>query len=471
MVKNALMCLLLLCMSVSGFAVDVADVDPKVRVVVNAPQVEMGKYLSVRIEYIGDSVPETSNLQQWYEDFFVDRRAQEAEKLPNGWFKYTEYLRLYPRKMGNRVLHAIALGGAIAQPVKISVMPAVRDGIDGTPHWQSLPDRIWQGQTITVSIIQNLLHPANQIVMEDGKFPGFYVEQLDHKTVQQGTNKIVQLHWLFTAQTSGLVQLEAPAIEQRGRGRWRFYLPRTKIKVKPLPSYMPPTVPVGKLSIRTGVIELDKKTFWIVEIQNMGQLPDEIYGIRTQLSELTGSPKESVKVSVNRADSHSSMNFVHRYSIPVADWRLGFTDGPEIFVQYFDVDEGRIKIVTDRLPGIWSVPRVWHKALLFMPGLILISALVASIKGIKNILAWRRYQLLLKQTNNPHELRRLLLAQGNYCSLDTWSSVKDSHIAKQIVRQLNTLCFARSCHFSLDEIKYQVVNFHTYRRWSKFVLS
>lgn len=467
MVKSLLNGLLLLCVSVTCFAVERTEINPEVKVVVDKSQVEMGKYLFLRIEYVGDSVPEISNLQKWYDDFFVDRREQEAEKLANGLIKYTEYLRLYPRRVGNMVLGAIAMGGAIAQPVRIKVNAAVRNGIDGTPHWLPLPSSIWQGQTIAVSIIQNSLHPSNQVVIEAGLFPGFYVQQLNDKTELQETIKTVQLRWLFTAQTTGLMQLEAPAIEQRGRGRWRFYLPRATIKVKPLPSYIPPTVPVGKLTIRTGVSQVDQKPVWTVELQNKGQLTEEIYGIRRQLSELTGTPVEVIKVSGYHPDKDNPMTAAHRYSVPVPDWSMGFINGPEITVQYFDVDEGRIKSVTGSLPGVWYVTRLWRNVLLLVFGLIVVIVSVIGFRTIKNIQAWRSYRHLLKQSTNPHELKRLLLEPGDFCTLDAWSVVKVDPMAKQITRKLNALCYSRSCHFSFNEIKKLIIGFHTFRRWLK----
>jgi len=465
MVKLVVICFLFFFISGSGFAETMNEIAPEVKVIVNKPQVEMGKYLTVRIEYTGDSVPELSNLQQWYEDFYVERQEQEAEKLANGLFQYTEYLRLYPRKVGSRVLGAIALGGAIAQPIKINVKPAVRNGIDGTPHWQPLPDSIWQGQTIEVSIQQNSLHPSNQITMEEGKFPGFYVEELDDKTIIQKHLTTVQLRWLLTAQGSGLMQLEAPVIEQRGRGRWRFYLPRTLIKVKPLPSYIPPTVPVGKLSIHADVIEIDNKPVWTVELQNTGQLPDEVHGIRKQLSELTGLPLEEVEVSVYRPDKHSPETHRHRYRIAVPNWTWGFTDGPKIRVQYFDVDKGRIKTVSDSLPGVWYITKVWRNILWFVFVLMFLLALILSTRIIKNMLAWRRYRQLLRQTKHAHELRRILLTPGDCATLDAWSATKHCHKAEQIARQLNAHCYARLCHISFDDIKQLVIDFHTYRRW------
>ncbi|MCU7939254.1 MAG: hypothetical protein KZQ64_16350 [gamma proteobacterium symbiont of Bathyaustriella thionipta] len=442
-----------------------ASIEPEVKIVLNTSEVEMGKFILVRIEYRGDSVPEISNIQQWYDDFFVDRRDEGAEKFPDGLIVYTETMRLYPRKTGDIVLASVALGGAIAQAVKIKVTPAIRSNINGTPQWQALPETIWQGQTVEISILQNLLNSSNQVVTEEAQFPGFYVERLDQKVTTQNTIKTVQLHWRITAQTSGLIQLDPPAIVQRGRGRWRFYLPRATIQVKPLPSYIPPTVPVGRLSIRTGVMQINNKPLWTVEIQNEGQLPDEIYGIRTQLSKLTGASLESVEVSASRPDSTSPLTSIHFYRVLVPDFSWGFNDGPEVVIPYFDVDEGSLKKMTEKLPGVWYFSTQWLN--LFFIVLVLLSVIIVIVctRSMKTFLAWRHYRCLLKQAGNPHELRRLLIAQGPFLTLSDWSASKQSKRANQIAAALNCLCFSPSSEISLDEIKQIIIVFSTYRRW------
>ena len=486
MVRSFLLYCLLLLLPLSGHTADVAEL----WILADKNQLEMGKYLSVRLVYIGNDIPDTSHLETWYEDFFVDRGETEAEDLPGGLIQYTERMRLYPRSAGSKMLHSIALGGAFSQPVGIEVKPVIRDGIDGTPQWQSLPESIWQGETIKVTVVQNLLHPSNEIVMENVSFPGFYVQKIGQEIVQEqiieNNKKTVHLNWLITAQSYGIFQLELPAIVQRGRGRWRFYLPRAVIRVKPLASYIPPTIPVGKLSIHTGLTYEEDKPFWFVELHNEGQLPEEVYGIRTQLAELTGQPVEAVKQLTDKetssedstgAGSDSPLDFVHRYQIPVPEWTWGISAGPEIMVPYFDVHKGHVITVSKRLPAVWYISKTGRYLLFIMLAFILVVILNMSFKRLKNILAWRRYRDLLRQVNQAHELRKILLAQGNFLTLEAWSAFEISldtsrmgqgNMTKHIARQLNALCYARTTQISVDEVKHQVIDLHTFRYWLMF---
>ena len=462
-----------------------SEEESHLKIIVDKSQVEMGKYLSARIVYTGKHIPDSSHLEKWYDDFFVDRRNKESETLANSLIQTTEFLRLYPRATGNKVLHSIALGGAIAYPVKIKVIPVIRNQIDGTPHWQPLPETIWQGETIKLSISQNLLDLSNQIVIEDGLFTGFVTQLLDQKevkndNVEQKNQKNIQLSWLITANSPGTFQLEAPAIVQRGRGRWKFYLPRVHLKVKPLPSYIPPTIPVGKLSIQTGFFYAQKQAFWFVDLHNEGLLADEIYGMRTQLSELTGQPIETVTFSALHTQQNASLESVHRYQVAVPQWSWAFNEGPEIIVPYFDVLEGQIKRVSKKLPGVWNIPYTAIYVLLLVIGVIVMLVILQLFRGLKTILAWQTFSKHLNDSHTPYELRQLLLAQGSFLNLEQWSQAKyfysRTNAAKCIARQLNRLCFSQlknqqlinkteSPEVSINRIKYLLTELYTLKFW------
>ncbi|WP_198265731.1 BatD family protein [sulfur-oxidizing endosymbiont of Gigantopelta aegis] len=264
------------------------------KIIPSKTTIEMGKFLSVKLVYTGDELPGKANLQGWYREFFVNHQSIDDENLTNGLLKQTEIVHLYPRRSGNLVLHALALGGAIARPISIKVTDAIRKGINGTPIWQGVPDKpIWQGETIQISIVQKLLQTSNQVTVEKVNFPSFVVKSL----AQEKTPDEVKIRWLLTAQKSGFISLEPPKIIQRGRGRWRFHLPYITINVKPLPSYIPPTVPVGHLSLSAYLDDKNNRPFWLVEIKNSSLLMEEVYGIRTQIAKKMGVLLADIQLS------------------------------------------------------------------------------------------------------------------------------------------------------------------------------
>ncbi|MFK5984316.1 MAG: hypothetical protein QM479_02655 [Pseudomonadota bacterium] len=470
--------------------------DVELLVKVNKNKVEIGKYLSVRIIYTGNNLPESSNIKSWYKNFYIEARDTETEKLANGSIRHIEFLRLYPRVVGDMVLHSIAQGGAISQPIKIKVKAAIRNGVNADPHWLALPKTIWQGQTIKISLSQNLLAASNQVFVDKFILPGFTVigpEQLtvsestvSENTVSESTvseqisskqpkspNKspIVELNWLITANNYGTFDLQLPAIIQRGRGRWNFYLPAKSIRVKPLPSYLPSTIAVGKLSLQTGIIYQQETPFWFIELHNQGQLAEEVYGIRSQLAKLTGVDSELIQLVKTQASSKMDLTFVQRYQLPIPQWSWGFNHGPKLVISYFDVDKGQLQSVSKQLPTIWHIPKKWQIIFFSLLAFMVLVCLWLVFRFISQIKAWLAYRALLSHSDDANKLRKLLLAQGNYLSLEAWAIAntlsKRPNPAKYIAGQLNSLCYARETAISVKSIQVLLIELHSFTFWLK----
>lgn len=69
---------------------------------------------------------------------------------------------------------------------------------------------------------------------------------------KEGLYKL-KIGWALTAITSGQHNIYLPPIEYSvsGVSRKKFFLTSTSINIKALPSYLPPTIPVGKVSIQS----------------------------------------------------------------------------------------------------------------------------------------------------------------------------------------------------------------------------
>jgi hypothetical protein len=394
-------------------------------------------------------VPEIANLNKWEEIFFIDRQDPEQDNLANGNIKYTEKLRLYPREIGNKVLDSIALGGAISKPVSISIKPAIRNNIDATPYWLKSPKIIWQGQTIDLSIAINLFNPSNQVAVEDAIFPFFDIKKLANKINTSKGHKSVILTWQLTAQTPGTYQLEAPIIEQRGHGRWRFYLDRKIIEVKPLPSYLPPTMAVGEVSIETKL----NKGSWQINIKNKGPLANEIYGIRTQLAEISQQTIDSIHQSKEIDPLNPQIN-IQTYQIPIPDWSWGFGKGPELSLVYFDVKTGLLKKLKTNLQASWKFPMAFNVLFILSLITLLFFLLKTSIK------MYTRYKFIqtIKAATNAHQLRKIILVQVHCITLEEWANQTKKNSAYKIAKQLNQLCYAKSSHLSLNKINSTLIS-------------
>lgn len=413
-------------------------------------EVEIGKYINAKIIYSGEQSVGTAKLQQWQPHFVIDRRDTETESLIDGQIQTTEKLRLYPRKTGELLLQSIALGGAIAAPIRVQVNPSIRNGIDGTPQWQSLPNQVWQGEPFEIAIKTALLHPSNRIKVEEPQFPGFKVAELPRITRTNNKGKTVIYRWQLIAQTFGVTQLTAPSIEQRGRGRWRYYLAPQTIKINPLPSYIPPTVPVGSVQAEARILDRHGKQFWVIDVSNTGNLANEIYGLRTQLAKLANHSVTDVIIE-NLASTNDALN-QQRYLIPIANWSLGRLTSSPIKLRYFDTTAGQLKTLYIDLPSTWNIPAYGHVVLGILCATILFYSLFLFNRQFRKYRNKRQITQDILAIKTANELRQYLLSIEQLSSREACTA--DKHNAEQrLANKLNQLCFADAQTASLVTIK------------------
>lgn len=404
-------------------------------------EVEIGKYLSLQIVYEGESAVGSADLQQWTDDFHIDVRGSGTENLLSGAIRTTQDLRLYPRVLGEAVLERIALGGAVAGPWRVNVVPAVRNGIDATPRWLPVPDRVWQGQTIEIGVEAALLHPSNQIALDDPVLPGFDSQPLPRQSELRDGVEVVGLRWRVTALQPGRHRLELPPIEQRGRGRWRFFLRAPEIRVLPLPSYLPPSVPVGKVTLESTLGRSDGPRHWEVVVRNQGRLPDASYGLRAALASAAGIDPERVEVADVEPDPATG-GTLQRYRVPLPKWSLGWGEGPPVRLRYFDTDAGALTDVLTRLPPAWRLP-AYAVLVLSAVGVLLLAAFaIWLVRATHRGLARQRLLQQLDQAPDAHALRRLLITSAGHRTLSDWAAAQPDPAATEAAASINKACFS-----------------------------
>ena len=437
------------------------------KVVTDKTETEMGKSLSVQLVYYGQNIPEPAQLYSWKKDFYIEDMSRDSEHLPGGYIKTTQYLRLYPKTTGVKTLHAIVQGGAIARPVDINIRPLIRNNINGAPHWKTPPKAIWQGETITVSIVQNLMSENNQIKTEEARFTGFSVLHSWQESQYINGIKTVQLNWQLKAQNYGHFSLEAPSVVQRGsRGRWRFYLPAIKIIVKPVPAYIPATVPVAKAEVSSKLERLNNQPFWQLSIKTRGYQAEEIYGIRSRLAKMAHTTPERVKFTANELLTNTGKQSVQSWRVAVPTWTIPLKN-THLSIDYFDPELGQLKQVQVQLPSVWYFP-VLAQYLLFILLLLIISMsgfyLHKWFRSRQKRIAFIR---AIETSNSAEQLRQLLLQTSGSRTLSEWAEPVQKKNVKDLAQSLNLLCFKASNTKTendlLNAIKSQLIDYYSHK--------
>lgn len=402
--------------------------------------VEFGKFITVDIVYEGGKPYGDFDLQQWQGDFFIDYRGKAREAIDDKRVRITQHLRLYPRGTGSLVIERIAFGGTIAGPIRIQSLPPLRKGVDASPQLHSLPNVIWQGQQITLTVDVPLLHPSNRIKAEEVAFEGFKVLGVDKSKLQKNGAEVVRLQWHLVAEQARIQQLAPPAIEQRGRGRWRFYLPFTSVNVRPLPSYLLPGVPVGNFSAQATVEKILGIKWWVVSLESQGDLSTDVYGVRNYMATLAGVGARSVhKTAKPWAGGVASQE----YRVKVPDWSLG-RKLPLLNLRYFDTEAGRMREFPVSFPSAWNIPKSVFWLIVFLFLAVLGTLGLLSHRLLQKFQSLQHIKQAILNAPNADALRTILLATGPFVSLTAWAESMQSEGAVKQAEQINALSFSIS---------------------------
>lgn len=403
----------------------------------NNTNIEMGKFILAKLSYFGEKDPGFSNLSSWETDLHVDRRDREVTQFDKTTILVTEVIRLYPRKTGIINLPPIALGGAMLVPQTIHVSPAIRDGINGLPTWQLSDQNVWRDQAFTLSVTAALFHPSNKIKIDTPEVAGIvFGFRQQHRHEVNGVTTVT-VSWQAHAQRKGDFHLNLPPIEQRGRGRHKFYLPVKALIVKPVPAYLPPTVLIGSPEVTT---TLSGNT-WQIQIANRGILPSQLYGVTRNLADIAYIGVDNIEQRINNNNGVA----YHDYQTTLPNWAFGEFSRHYFELPYFDTAQGKLHHHLVVLPSLWRVPS-WFMILL---GLIALAMITFIAKFALSKSAEFKYRKAFNEAESSKIKREILLDHSQQDSLTEWAKNPDKALklsAKQqaeLAQRLNIDCFRK----------------------------
>lgn len=208
-----------------------------------------------------------------------------------------------------------------------------------------------------------------------------------------------------------------------GVPRFTFYLPRLRLRVRPLPEYVPPGTPVGRLVIDTrarphGLVREGRLYFWRLRLQGIGIPGAQLPALDTHLS---GGPAivvlNSTRVARRRLTDKGLSSEVD-YTVSFKTRRVGWLQLPRPTLRYFDPLDGHLKTLTATSIDVVSLNLFGFMALI-----------LAGVGG----LGWatRRGAQALRRRHRARHARRLALR-----------SVVNSHDAGMLRHALDQLARA-----------------------------
>jgi hypothetical protein len=341
----------------------------------SARQVELGKPFFIDLRTGIQSSPLANiDLTALKSDFFVREIMDVHYDAVNK--QQVLRLKVYPRDKGILTIPSLQFAGQSSSPLTIEISSAI-DPKTGKPlevYFSYDNEPLWAKQqwVVTAGIISDakIVHleseqPTLQFFDQIALTPGQHSQAGDGKFRHE-------TGWVLFPARAGNFELELPAIKyyRDGVNTHNFYPPHLQVTVRPLPVYIPGTVPVGRLSIR---LEGPAQPFMISGDLNHYQL--QIIGEGIQLADMpvislqSLEPSETlhyqyIKEAQQELSTHGLSSKVS-YRFPFVTAKTGLVTFAEIRLQYFDPVSGRLHSQTFNPESLVSLPW-WLAALLFM---------------------------------------------------------------------------------------------------------
>ena len=405
---------------------------PQLVLTTDKTQSELGH--PIRVQLYGISLNarlSDINLDSLTSDFGVitdyASGASQDKRWPGQSVQMLQF-KLYPRKAGVVTIPSLRIGKIHSQQKALNIIA----GETGHPTLRFATETPYQRQeviihfTLTTSFSNARL--TNKSIFNHN---GFEIVPLDFsRTAVSGGKYVLHTGWALTPLTAGMHEIMLPPVEYSisGGSRKLFYPPLKNIRVKKLPAYLPPTIPVGEISISSqvtpgGWLHTDALSYWALQLTaqatDVFSLPPVLRQIKTN-SELEILPVTSNRRLQVKQDKVTSLV---THTIPFKSLKSGLLTLPAIHFQYFDPEQGKIKLVTYQSEPVFVLSYFWEMLLAIL-GMILFIWLAKFT--CKKWIHWRalnrKRQLaiqLLQEQGSENNIRKAIRL---FCEADTGSA-------------------------------------------------
>ena len=310
------------------------------------------------------------SLQSLNRNFFLDTKDLDTELVVDNITKNNDYgaqettavrrqtlsLKLYPRQTGELLIYPFSIDNISSKQHKLVISEPSTRGEKISFSWSLSSSEAWQREQIILSLKVTTPEQYASIKLEKQSVNGFEITPLpvDRRWEKgsHGWNSVIRAGWSLLPLKTGKAVIDLPAIEYHLNGVTRrvFYLPELKLNIRPLPSYLPPTIAVGKIIIESsvkpaGMLNTNELAYWNISIESKSLTPYWLPPVLRQIKSsnniqfFPAASKRSIQPDSKGTNARVS------HSIPFKALNNGFTELPEISIQYFDPKAHRLRSV------------------------------------------------------------------------------------------------------------------------------
>lgn len=300
--------------------------------------------------------------------------------------------KIYPRSIGELSLPSIKLGKVHSQAINLHVSPGSINNRPIIVNTSITTTRPWQRQQVLISVaIQTpelFASLESSPLKHSGTVTSEFIPATRTKIVSNG-NSLSNLHvgWVFYPMRSGRQYIDLPPIQYHDSGRISrvYYLPPIDFDVRALPPYIPPTMPVGEVRIDTALkaenISLpDTLNYWTVTLSSDAIPSYGFPAILRQIASNTDTQFYPASTSRTSTPGLSGIQSRVEHQIPFKAQQTGRLKLPELTIQYFDPQTGRLQKLSYSPQSRWVISYTWR------------SILLLTVLIVLGLLTWYLYQ-------------------------------------------------------------------------------
>lgn len=338
---------------------------------IDHPQVQLGKpVIFSLVLHTGLSQPaktateiDIAGLRQF---FYIDDKETRQRQQDNGDQLWT--WRLYPYATGRWQIPAIQVGTERSLPVPVEVIDAIDPKTQHRIQVEHMLStrRPWARQQFTLITRLTTQADLRRFTQSRPQIPRLDFLPLDTVTEQQAQTYQYTSALVITAHSAGRYNLNLPPLSviRDGVVTHRFYSPPQEIDVRPLPVYLPATVPVAKLRL----VSMPENVFAFTDhlrrlnfkLEAVGNADLNTLALDSRLKNTQSLRFYPATISTQRNKAATSEGVSQYISVsvpykanqqgrlPVAGWQLS----------YFDPQDSQLHKLDIRMPAVYAV-NVW----------------------------------------------------------------------------------------------------------------
>lgn len=441
------------------------------QIIADNPTVELGKPINITITARDIKKNLASiNIKSLEENFGV-YVIESANKSENNINTQELKIELYPHRIGKHEIPSVALGNHKSVTVPITIIAAKEKKQTLKFSFSTSASSIWQRQQIIMATHIVTHSKFANIKLDDFVQEGFESYKLKSSREDLG-NGMYRLSsgWAIYPLIAGTQNISFPAVNYRLRGKvQRKFIPANiQLNVLKLPSYIPPLMPVGKITIDSliaaGSDNPEKSHTVSVNISSNTVLPTTLPNLPQNYILDSNINAGEITSNIIHKEKNNIPSTSIQHSVPVAFKRSGIYYFPELTLKYFDITSGRIVTATGN-PINTLIILPWLRNSLFIIMLAILTMIIITANKRINIflLLRKERKRIIKATlvaKSPHELHKLLNKYahtynwGDNMTLNNWLTAWEKNrrsAAKELIDRLSSACYSGQTQPSLNQ--------------------